>query len=56
MKTVQKQNRPWHPPALRYKGTVGEVLKGGGGKLSAIYGDPGENRCPTPQECAPTYE
>lgn len=36
--------RPWQPPTLRSVGTVGDVLQGGGGKLSAVNADPGESR------------
>jgi hypothetical protein len=36
--------REWIPPALRFVGTTGEVLQGGGGKLSVTGGDPGEGR------------
>ena len=39
-----QDRRPWEPPALKTVGTIAEVLQGGGGKLSTIGGDPGENR------------
>ena len=38
--------RPWTPPTLKYVGDVTEVLKGGGGKLTPTFQDPGENRKP----------
>jgi hypothetical protein len=34
----------WRDPSLKYVGQVGEVLQGGGGKLSTSGGDPGDNR------------
>jgi hypothetical protein len=34
----------WTKPRLKYVGNVGEVLHGGGGKLSTTGGDPGEGR------------
>lgn len=37
--------RPWARPRLVFRGTVGEVLKSGMGKLSMSGGDPGEMRC-----------
>ena len=39
------QKREWRTPALELKGTVGEMLNTGGGKLSITGGDPGEMRC-----------
>jgi len=41
--------RRWESPRLKMVGTIGEVLQGGGGKLSTVGGDPGENRKPAPQ-------
>jgi hypothetical protein len=41
------QNR-WETPRLTYKGTVGEILQSGGGKLSITAADPGEGRCEKP--------
>jgi hypothetical protein len=38
----------WEAPRLEYKGTVGEILQSGGGKLSLVASDPGENRCEKP--------
>jgi hypothetical protein len=37
----------WTPMRLRYLGHVGEVLRGGGGKLSKVGGDTGDSRKPT---------
>ena len=44
----------WTTPQLTYRGTVGQILQGGGGKLSIAGSDPGENRCEKPhaEECA----
>ena len=39
--------RRWERPHLKMVGTIGEVLQGGGGKLSTIGGDPGDNRKPS---------
>ena len=36
--------RQWTPPALKTVGPIAEVLRGGGGKLSTVGGDPGEGR------------
>ena len=36
----------WTQPALAYRGTVAEVLRGGEGKQSTSPYDPGEYRCP----------
>ena len=36
--------QPWVEPKLKAVGTVGDVLQGGGGKLSVVGGDPGEMR------------
>lgn len=38
------RKRSWVPMQMTYVGHVGEVIKGGGGKLTAIAGDPGEGR------------
>jgi hypothetical protein len=40
----------WATPLLTYKGTVGQILQGGGGKLSIAGSDPGEGRCEKPHE------
>jgi len=38
----------WTTPQLTYRGTVGQILQGGGGKLSIAGSDPGEGRCEKP--------
>jgi hypothetical protein len=41
--------RPWEPPTMRTVGTVGEVLRAGGGKLAISAVDTGEEaRKPMP--------
>jgi len=40
--------QPWSTPTLRFQGTVGEILKSGGGKLSLQLADSGEMRCEKP--------
>jgi hypothetical protein len=44
----------WVAPRLEFKGTVGQILQSGGGKLSLVAQDPGENRCEKPHaaECS----
>ena len=50
-KTPQtRTKRPWIRPELRAAGTVGDVLQGGGGKLSPSPKDPGEDRKVPSQE------
>jgi hypothetical protein len=52
--TMPRPTRRWITPALEFKGTVGEILQTGGGKLSVTGGDPGEMRCEkgiNPQPC-----
>jgi hypothetical protein len=36
--------KPWQPPSGKSIGTIGELLKGGMGKLSPSPKDPGEAR------------
>jgi hypothetical protein len=43
----RKSRQRWEPPAVEKVGTVGDVLKGGGGKLSVVGGDPGDQRKPS---------
>lgn len=43
----QPGRKAWVPPALKYVGDVGNVLQGGGGKLSPSAADPGDNRKPS---------
>ena len=40
------QRRPWEPPAVKTVGTISEVLRTGGGKVSPAPNDPGEIRKP----------
>jgi hypothetical protein len=40
--------RTWERPQLKYVGHVGDVLQGGGGKLSPTGGDTGENKVEKP--------
>jgi hypothetical protein len=40
---VAAARRQWVSPAVRLVGTIAEVLKSGGGKLSVMSGDPGES-------------
>jgi len=39
---VAPARRQWVSPAVKVVGTIAEVLKQGGGKLSLTAGDPGE--------------
>lgn len=41
--------RPWEPPAVKTVGTISEVLRTGGGKVSPSPADPGEIRKPPGQ-------
>jgi hypothetical protein len=45
-----KAARAWAKPKLKSVGHVGEVLKGGGGKLSLVSQDPGDTRKPSGPE------
>jgi len=36
--------KQWEPMELKEAGHVAEIVQGGGGKLSATGGDPGESR------------
>jgi hypothetical protein len=54
MKTVEPKaskdsRRPWEPPTVKTVGTVAEVLKGGGGKLSVVANDTGDVNKPKGQ-------
>jgi hypothetical protein len=40
--TATRHLRPWTAPTVRSVGRLGEVLKGGQGKLTVLTGDPGE--------------
>jgi hypothetical protein len=53
MKTITSPaTATWTTPALSFRGTVGQVLQSGGGKLSIAGSDPGEGRCEKPHEAA----
>ena len=43
-----KREPKWTTPTLAYRGTVGEILKSGGGKFSVTGEDHGEMRCEKP--------
>jgi hypothetical protein len=57
MKTLFKpeKERFWTAPTLTYKGTVADILRTGGGKLSLSLADTGEKRCEKPHidKCTP---
>lgn len=44
------ERQAWLAPGLQYRGTVGDLLRTGGGKLSIAGADPGEMRCEKPHE------
>ena len=50
MKSKTIGTTQWTTPAIAYKGTVGQILQGGGGKMSIAGSDPGEGRCEKPHE------
>jgi hypothetical protein len=41
---------PWTTPVLTFRGSVGQILQSGNGKLSIAGSDPGEGRCERPHE------
>ena len=43
------QKQRWTRPTLKYVGNVGDVLQGGGGKLSPSASDTGDSRKPPGQ-------
>lgn len=43
---------PWEPIKVSYLGDVGDVLEGGGGKVTSTPTDPGEPRKTQPSEGA----
>lgn len=45
--SAEASRRPWQPPALTSRGTLGELVREGVGKVSVVAGDPGEPRKPT---------
>lgn len=48
--TAKAAPTPWTTPALTFRGSVGQILQSGGGKLSIAGSDPGEGRCEKPHE------
>ncbi|MEO7189938.1 MAG: hypothetical protein ABI051_02665 [Vicinamibacterales bacterium] len=40
--TEPHTRRNWQQPEVKPVGTIGDVLKGGNGKMTVITGDPGE--------------
>jgi hypothetical protein len=51
----QTPARTWVTPKVEFKGTIGEILQSGGGKLSLSLADTGESRCEKPHtgSCTP---
>jgi hypothetical protein len=41
---MRKEVQKWEPMRLKPLGKVGEIVKGGEGKLSPVGGDPGDAR------------
>ncbi|HEY8775593.1 MAG TPA: hypothetical protein VIM33_03815 [Gaiellaceae bacterium] len=41
---MTKNRLPWESMQVTYLGNVAEIVQGGGGKLTAVGGDPGETR------------
>ena len=52
--TPKSAATPWTTPVLTFRGSVGQILQSGGGKLSIAGSDPGEGRCERPhaEQCA----
>ena len=52
--TPRSTATPWTTPVLTFRGSVGQIVQGGGGKLSIAGSDPGEGRCEKPhaEQCA----
>ena len=48
--TPKSPARPWTTPVLTFRGSVGQILQSGSGKLSIAGSDPGEGRCEKPHE------
>lgn len=50
-----RKNVVWETPTLTFQGTVGDILKAGGGKESLQLADSGEMRCEKPHvdKCTP---
>jgi len=47
--TTAARRKPWSSPMLRHVGRIGDVLQGGGGKLSPVIEDSGDTRKPPGQ-------
>ena len=47
--TTRTQKKSWIQPSLKYLGHVGDILQGGGGKLSPMEADSGDIRKPKGQ-------
>lgn len=47
---AEETRKDWEPMEMKDVGHVGEVLQGGGGKLSPPTDDSGDNRKPKGQE------
>ena len=41
---MESTKQPWEPMQLTYVGHVADIVRSGGGKLSAMGGDPGDVR------------
>jgi hypothetical protein len=48
-KQTAQDRRPWKIPSVKTVGTIGEVLQGGGGKLSVTLNDTGDVNKPKGQ-------
>jgi hypothetical protein len=46
-KTTGEKKRRWEAMTLTDLGDIRSVIQGGGGKLTIVGGDPGENRKPS---------
>lgn len=46
---VSESKKPWQPLERSYVGNVGDVVRGGGGKLSPSTSDPGDANKPQGQ-------
>jgi hypothetical protein len=47
IKPQSAERRRWEPPTLQPVGTVGQLIAGGGGKLSLTSQDSGDSRKPS---------
>lgn len=44
LETVRRQSKKWSPMQVKSLGKATDLIKGGGGKISASGGDPGEGK------------